>query len=68
MVYRGVMKGNTVVLDEPVSLPDGTVVEVRAVAESVEDEREREEDARKAGRKVGVGGSGLVRWSLVWPG
>lgn len=30
-VYRGVVKGKTVVLDEPIDLPDGTVVEVQPV-------------------------------------
>ena len=30
-VYRGVVKGNLVVLQDDVQLPDGTAVEVRAV-------------------------------------
>jgi hypothetical protein len=42
-VYRGVVKGNTVVLEESSGLPDGAIVEVRAVARSLEEEREREE-------------------------
>jgi hypothetical protein len=42
-VYRGVVKGNTVVLEESAGLPDGAIVEVRAVAASLEEEREREE-------------------------
>lgn len=43
-VYRGVVKGNTVVLDEPVDLTDGTDVEVRVVGRKSEaaDEPARE--------------------------
>jgi hypothetical protein len=43
-VYRGVVRGNAVVLDEPAGLADGTVVEVRALAEppTEPDERARE--------------------------
>lgn len=53
-VYRGVVKGNTVVLDESASLPDGAIVEVRAVATSVEDEREREEAFKRHLLELGV--------------
>jgi hypothetical protein len=42
-VYRGVVKGNTVVLEESAELPDGAVVEVRAVATPLQEKREREE-------------------------
>ena len=31
MTLRGTIKGGTVVLDEPTTLPDGTAVEVRAL-------------------------------------
>ncbi|MGH2588869.1 MAG: hypothetical protein ACRDJE_28425 [Dehalococcoidia bacterium] len=42
-VYRGVVKGKTVVLDDAADLPDGAVVEVRAIATSEDEERAREE-------------------------
>jgi hypothetical protein len=44
-VYRGVVKGNTVVFEAPVDLADGTDVEVHVVKRGTdaEDEREREE-------------------------
>jgi hypothetical protein len=45
-VYRGVVKGNTVVLSGPVDLPDGAEVEVRPIAPAPEtaEERAREEE------------------------
>ena len=36
-VYRGVVKGNTVVFEEPVDLADGTDVEVRSVVPPKDD-------------------------------
>lgn len=47
-VYRGVVRGNTVVLDEPVGLTDGSLVEVRPVDPPPPDTDELErEDAFK---------------------
>jgi hypothetical protein len=37
-VYRGVVKGNTVLFEEPVDLPDGIAVEVRPISMTAEDE------------------------------
>jgi hypothetical protein len=44
-VYRGIVRGKTVILTEPVDLPDGAVVEVRVAvpAPAKAEEREREE-------------------------
>jgi hypothetical protein len=55
-IYRGVIKGNTVVLEEPVELPDGAVVEVRPVAAEPEepDERAREEAFERHLLEIGL--------------
>ena len=49
-VYRGVVKGDTVVLSGPVDLPDGAEVEVRPVALplTAEEERVREEEFQQS--------------------
>jgi hypothetical protein len=45
-VYRGVVKGNTVVLSGPVDLPDGAEVEVWPVAPArTPEEEQTQEDA-----------------------
>lgn len=47
-VYRGVVRGNAIVLDEPAGLAEGTVVEVRPVAAADDERSEQErEDAFK---------------------
>ena len=40
MVYRGRVKDGVVVLDDPQSLPEGTVVRVEPVAEKKDDSRD----------------------------
>jgi hypothetical protein len=54
VVYRGVVKGKTVVLDEATELPDGAIVEVREVAASQDDEREREEAFKRHLLAIGL--------------
>lgn len=44
-VYRGVVRGNTVVLEEPVDLADGAVVEVRPVVPPADEASEGEREA-----------------------
>ena len=48
MVYRGRVENGTVVLDEPVMLPDGTEVSIRALPP-------RSKNIGKSIRKPGVG-------------
>jgi hypothetical protein len=55
-VYRGVVKGSTVVLSGPVDLPDGAEVEVRPVAadRSTEDAQTREDAFERRLLEIGV--------------
>ena len=48
MVYRGRVENGVVVVDEPISLPDGTAVSIRAV-------RPKSVNNGKSVRKPGVG-------------
>jgi len=54
-VYRGVVKGNTVMLEGPADLADGVIVEVRPIASSPEElaEREREEEFQRHLLEIG---------------
>lgn len=56
VVYRGVVKGNTVVFEEPVDLADGTDVEVRPVvpANDEADESAREDEFEQHLLKIGM--------------
>jgi hypothetical protein len=55
-VYRGVVKGNTVVLEGPADLADGTVVEVRPVGDSIhaDDMAVREEAFKQHLHDIGL--------------
>ena len=54
MVYRGRVKNGVVVLDEPVSLPDGAVVEVALLAESNEKPTLGQKLMKYAGKAKGL--------------
>ena len=56
-VYRGVVKGNTVVFEEPVDLADGVEVEVRPVTATSDD---ADEAAREEAFKQQLVEAGLL--------
>ncbi len=55
-VYRGVVKGNTVIFDGPADLADGTVVEVRPIPndEPGGDEADQEEAFKQHLVQIGL--------------
>jgi hypothetical protein len=54
-VYRGIVKGNVIVLDEPADLPDGAVVEVRSMFPPPATPEEREREAAFSRRLLELG-------------
>lgn len=53
--YRGVVRGNTIVLEEPADLPEGTKVEVRPVPVTLTPEEEREREKAFLRRLLEIG-------------
>jgi hypothetical protein len=62
-VYRGVVKGNIVLLDEPVDLADGVVVEVRPMFPPPATPEEREREAAFSRRLLELG---LIKSIPTW--
>jgi hypothetical protein len=60
-VYRGVVRGNAVVLDEPSALAEGTVVEVRPVAAAGDERSEQEREEAFKQRLVEAGLLNAIR-------
>ncbi len=56
-VYRGVVRGKVVVLDQPADLADGVVVEVRPVSQALPD---ADEQARERAFKQQLLEAGLI--------
>lgn len=63
IVYRGVVKGNVIVLDEPADLPDGAVVEVRPAFPLPATPEEREREAAFSRRLLEIG---LIKSIPTW--
>ena len=57
-VYRGVVKGNVVILTEPADLADGSIVEVRVLDPATE---ELDEEAREAAFEQHLLDIGFIR-------
>lgn len=50
---RGIVRGGTIELDDPIDLPDGTRVEVTIIEESYRDAWKRQRDLMRRGFPMG---------------